>query len=1623
MSRIMLNELHKEILESLTQKDFMRKLNLSEERIQSLILNRNFVNSLLVLVSKKRIMCKDVLDMTTDILNNLCHKPPEDWLDYIFQYVLNKSFPGSVSVKMSPAYENSTLIYLEILRTIFRHENKSKDFDKFSNFEFLSEEEISELPSSDEYLRFLNVFNKNYIYELMRLSYEINGYNTLEHIAAVHYVAMHVGRQLHKVGVPVNLGLVSGAAAGHDIGKYGCRPSELNRVAYLHYYYTDLWFRKFDLPGIGHIATNHSTWDLELENLSIESLILIYSDFRVKNKATKTGQRMYIYSLDDSFRVILDKLDNVDETKEKRYIRVYSKLKDFENYMHSLGINTDFTSVVPSPVEHKDYALLTGNEVIENFKYMAIKHNTSLMNKLNNETAFANIIEAARSEKYWENIRDYLNIFEEYSTYLTQKQKLFTLSFLYELLISREGDIRRQAADLMGKIIVSFDVEYKKEIPDNVKSLADEEVTSIKLWEKYLDMFINPDYKRTEQHKEWIGYSLRIFVRAVIEGADKKCRHRYVSAFIGFFSEDNTDYISVLNMLNSLLSVPLEICSIEEIDYIIDYALKAVRHNSMEIALMAAQFLYVAIGQRDKLDSTLDKIRVFLEDFRENETPFVNYIKFKMAREMDVHIDIRTKYNNMMKAERDKISDIFLNNLKAATPWITKTVSIDFIMDNIKNTNDVMLLHTATHLCNLVKVSEKESVRNKAGNSLLEIGPLLSIDQRNEISMELIKGLEMDEMQYSKYIPEYLARFVLLLHPVELDEFVSDIKNIYKSSNARISSLALSTLGIIVQYYPQYKDRFYESDDSYDQRLTRILGIILSGLANYNVQVKQEAFQVIGHHIFGSDNLDLREKHKIFMIIYKKLLTLITEKEISDLFFFNNSASFNHIYRFISDYLFYYKDFNIVEKNNAAFFPGTFDPFSLSHKGIVREIRNLGFEVFLAVDEFSWSKRAQPRMIRRQIINMSIADEFDVYLFPDDVPVNLTSSIDLRNLRSLFPDKEVYIVVGSDVITNASAYKSRSTKSSIHSFSHIIFKRDSTDNSTITSLKKAEDSKNRIKGNVVELKLPVYLEDISSTQIRDNIDNNRDISNLIDPLAQSFIYERSLYLREPQYKSVIRTKPLKIEIIDDLSQNIVDEIGHYIFMHTNLYENIGEQLTSKNMSLMIVRDSGSSGKMLGFSAFHRISTSDVYAEFKSTIIAEYVRKHTAGSLTVIDGIYINPSTYYENIEQIIITETLAYCLKNDCTYALYYNIMSNLNSVKVYETLEMQGFTRLEDESIEKVVYAVDTKFPICLTLNLQSFIKAPLNRSLKVTEAIQNARKQLQKALIDLYPGSLVLSFDNEMINHTMIDKICAINRVPNEIFPQRMLGEYMCVPFGNILKGMVVPNTVTKSLHTEKMFEPDIRSFRICESQFYSPLKNQVRTIKSFERPVILVDDLMHKGYRIKEVDPILKSQQVKVEKIIVGIMSGRGRDLMEIQEREVDCAYFIPNLRMWFNENLMYPFLGGDAVNTGEDPILNLVPSVNLILPYVAPPFIKGTTREAIYNMSITCLQNARSILHTLETEYQQIYEKNLTVKRLGEVMISPRYPYLGRNVMYNLNTEASQYMDVDIENLIKLERIIK
>ena len=67
-----------------------------------------------------------------------------------------------------------------------------------------------------------------------------------------------------------------------------------------------------------------------------------------------------------------------------------------------------------------------------------------------------------------------------------------------------------------------------------------------------------------------------------------------------------------------------------------------------------------------------------------------------------------------------------------------------------------------------------------------------------------------------------------------------------------------------------------------------------------------------------------------------------------------------------------------------------------------------------------------------------------------------------------------------------------------------------------------------------------------------------------------------------------------------------------------------------------------------------------------------------------------------------------------------------------------------------------------------------------------------------------------------------------------------------------------------------------------------------QSFDRPVILVDDLVHKADRLQALAPSLKKAGIPVKKVVVGVISGYGRDLMETFHLPVESIYSMPNLR---------------------------------------------------------------------------------------------------------------------------------
>ena len=1526
-----------------------------------------------------RLRCADVLALCRPELETLCPgEPSEGWLAYAYDYARRLLYPEKTDAE---PFAPGAVFLLSVLQVLFAAEAELLPHDPAWTFDFLTDDELAGSPCAPSYQRFLRLWRREFVYELMRLGLEVTPYRTLEHIAGVHHLAVTAARALRKSGVAVDVALVSGAAAGHDLGKFGCRPGE--RVPYLHYFYTDQWFRRRRMTDIGHVAANHSVWDLEPDYLSVEALLLIYADFRVKQLHDAQGREITrISTLAQAFQVILDKLDDVDGEKQKRYTRVYARLEDFEQFMVSRGVDVTMSGGDTPPLPEKHTALMTDDEALRALTLRCVGHNMELMHRLTDQRSFARLLEEARGETDWRRLRAYLAVMESYSLYLHIPQKVQTLTFLYELLMHREGDIRRQAAALLGEIIAGFHAGYAKERPADIRP-DPRAITDVDQWRLYLDKILYPDHKLMPQHRRWIGYTLKFAVGSLLSHCPGR-EERFLAPVFAYYRrpEDLDDY-TAFQLLDTAAALPDTAYTASRARQMTDFAAALSLRKDLTIRMAAVLLL-------DRL------ARLYPEDGRaleavtavpDGDSGTLRYLKQ----------DVLSQGAPLLLPE-DVVSEIFLDNLKTATPWITKQGNLRLLTDFARSGKSPAL-HIATHLSNLIKVSDRVTVRHSAGNALLALAPRLTADQRNEVAVELCRGLELGQQEFTKYIPDYLGRFALWLPPAELDEVLDDLRVNLSSSDSRVTASVLDTVGVIYEAYDAYRARFPETDDAYRRRRERLLGLLMRGLSGIDGATRQEALFVLGRRVFGSGELGRHEKRRAFMLTQRKLLSAQDEFPGEGLTFYYRAAMLGKLYRFITEERLFHKGFDFGAPRPVAFFPGTFDPFTLSHKGIVRAIRDQGFEVLLAIDEFSWSKKTQPYRLRRRIAAMAVADVFHVSIFPEDFPVNIANPENLHELRAAFPGRSVSIVVGSDVVLHASSYKKPVTPDSIHTFDHVVFRRTEPD---------AEPADySCITGKVLELTLPPQLEEISSTRIREAVDANRDISNLIDPTVQEFIYRRGLYLREPQDKPVLRT--------EDLSFLPASPETAEKFLRTMLSvptaAALRTQIESRGDDVMVCRDTD--GTILGAASYACLDSARLFARLGDPALSGLVRQNAGGRTLLISGLFVPRGERQSDLCQLLITEVLTLALSREFTYALYLPLEGAVSGYG-RQLLTLQGFVPAGDSTD---ALAVDMRCPIVLSRNVDTAVKAPFSSSPRVLAAIAAAHRRLQAALTKLQPGSLVLSLSAGVIYHRLLQRITGRNGVPAEPTTPRVLGPDICVPYGKILRGVAVPNTVTKTLRTDKVYEPDLSTYSIEAYPDYSPLPDQVRTIHAFARPVILVDDMLHDGKRIRRLAPLLAETNTPVDQVLVGYLTGMGRDLMEQLGYDVDAIYYLPNLRLRFVESTLYPFIGGDTVRRSEALPGGLQPAVNRILPYAAPEYT-GMDDETAWELSLCCLENARDILLALETEFRSLYARNLTLSRLGEAVILPLCPDKGGCMTYDLSRAASTYLEGDIELLKRM-----
>ena len=1511
-------------------------------------------------------LCRRAMELCRPEMNRMQPEPENGWLNALREHLSANLFPDETH-PASPLSEAETF-FLAVLELLFQFFDG--EADPLTDLLTFDKAALEQSRVKREYIRFQSAIQEFHVLALLRMLREANEHDLASHVIGVHNLALHTAILAVEAGLKVDLPLVSGAALGHDIGKFGCRGEESARTPYLHYYYTWQWFSENGMENIGHVAANHSTWDLEFENLPIESLLLIYADFRVRGiRRGAQREKISIYSLSESYDMIFSKLYDMTPQKQKRYQTVYLKLRDFERLLTSYGVPTDMTREEIVPMPQKDAAILTTEEALQALRSMTLSGSMKLMRTISIDPLFAQLLEQAKSEKNLHRIRTYLSLFKEYNTYMSKANKKKLLVLLYELLTHPDGDVRRMAGEIMGDILSNSGPKYRKERPrgahdsaimtPTMMALLDE---SVELWEQYMQLCLHPDRKNSPKHAMRIANSLKTICQSLFASCEAKDAPRLVEPLLqALYDAEGTTQFA---LVDALCYVPVRYLSEEHCRNllpVLQRMLQSGETSQQLIALYCLKHLQQIPAQEPAVRNLAENLSCTGE-----HALVLTYLQWRILGKGTPHL-----------SDTD-ISALYLSNLKNAVHWTVKLAQISLLYrDALAHSQN--LFHTALHFSNLLCVSEHLPVRVAAGERLLKIAPLLSVDQINEISCDLLRELETGQEQIIRFIPPYIGRFICRLPEKELLEAVDGLESMVRGASGRTACVSLQAIGELI----------VSLQESSGEIVGRLLGILMTGVSHYDESVHQTALYVLGHDIFGSSRLSLAMRGQMLMRLHKKLLTLLSEPRESRLTMFNTAAMLNHLYRLIVSYEVEVGEFQFPKERPVAFFPGTFDPFSVGHKQIVSRIRDIGFEVYLAVDEFSWSKKTLPKLLRRQIVSISVADQGDTYLFPDDIPINIAMPQDLARLKELFPGREIYLVAGSDVIHNASAYRNPQPGAAAD-YNHIVFSRGE---GTAADGRSFGDI---IRGKLQVLTLPTFYETVSSTRIREYVDRGLDISMLVDPVVQSFIYENGLYIREPESKNVLSQQELQFRLYSSEAQGLPDALNWEL---TARYEPLAVTLQTK-------------AELQGWAAGYTVSTRNLYDVLGSADAANSVRQHVSGRLFMVDSVQMTDGVFSAEHCRMLLNELLARSLDFDYNYAL---CRCGRDEEALRSALLQLGFVPVQSCD---TIYYVDLRAPVMLLQDVLLTIKQPLHDNETVRNAVLKTRPRLRAGLNQMFPGKLLLCFDSELLNQSLMERVQRLNGV-HQLPKDVRLGASMCVPYGKILSDVVVPHTVTKTLHVEKRFHPDLQHFEIVEFPGYSPLRNQVRMLKSFQRPVLLVDDLLHNGYRLEKLDKVFREEGFEPEKIVVAILSGRGRDIMRQQGRKVECEYFIPNLHYWVTESLLYPFIGGDSVE-GTRSQKRMLPSINLLLPYYYPNYFREATESAVRELSAAALQNALQIMQALEYAHQQQFSTTLTIGRLGEALYRPRLPESGSCMLHDVSLPASAYLQ---DSLLQLERICR
>jgi nicotinic acid mononucleotide adenylyltransferase len=1555
------------------------------------------------------------LRLALDLAGQPAGKDVTAWHEPLFTEARRRLYPDTFPAP-TPEVEKFSEFFFPLAQAVLEQRPRRKGGGIGAQLPFvpLTEEEIGRWPSGEEYRRMVRHVADDALLVCLAMAQEWEGLTIYDHVLGVTGLSLFIGRQLADV-VPVDLPLLHGAAIGHDVGKFGCVGDEVTRIPRLHYYYTHTWYQDRNLLSLGHIATNHSVWDLELVRLPIETLLLIYADFRVKGVAGPDGnEEMRVISLRDAFKTIRDKLEELDKEKLERYRGVYHKLRDLEEYLQYLGVKLnpsgfecgeppqprvpeelDLVAVLAGRSRPDAVALVTGRGLDTVRRLLVTAHNLGVMEQLRDLPALRALLEEARSFESWRGLRTYVAILGEYAPALSREQKALALDFFVELLNHRDDDIRYHAANRIGDLLAGREDFWRKDLPEGVvlrpeRTILDELGRVLALLDR-----AKPEAEEDMRPTERVLYAVPIVVRRLLRHGEPETRRRaweLVKENLAGRLGDQRPLVGLY--LCETLEVSLELIDPTERRGLLKFVDAWSGHPVAATRLMAWRLLLALAEDAGTSAEQMPGFRERVQELSERVGGRFSVAELFLLEEMATACGLNQLAERCRRQRvegRDPVREVLLRNLKSRVDWVEKKVNCDYLTASAhlrhqegRDPGSYFANEVASHFANLLKVSRVEGTRFHAGRCLLRLLPLLTVPQRNDLTVELLRSLELDIEAVTRYIPRFLGSVLASLPEQEFLEALDDIEGNVQRGNESLQRLLLQTIGWILLSL--------QVERLSGDVLRRLTGMLLGSLVETRPSTAVDGFAQIAMVLerLSHQPKDDGRLREFLALATKKLFSLVTHRSGDRVRFFLVASALNHLDRAVASVR---PAPETPGHPSVAFIPGTFDPFTIAHQAVVNKALENAEQALVQIDDYSWRKHALPRQLREELAWMALATVPEAFLAPFQPPINLASKSGLAHLRRAFGTRRLLLVVGSDVLGGASAYAD--SKSPIFDFPHVLVMRDEAQPESLL------DRIEKFRGGVAVVPAPPQVSLVSSTSLRATLDHHEDLESLCHPLVARTVLERRLYVNYPAQKEQV--VPPEDGILVNGGRGQLPP-GLQTVAETAGRRPHGGR--GPRRRVFVLTSGREERRALAALAWRQVSAASlpVMAGAESPSLAG--RDRLVGQGALVEAVAAAQGDADPSMWRLI-SEALTQWLDSGLLFALM--PPPSASTAALMGVLRETGAVIPTSEAAPAVLRLTN---PLVLLWDVEGVLQPPYAAAPAVRGALAHSRRAVAEFFAGANPGNALLHLHEEQLKRSVVKR--AKERLADEPARQR----WVVLGLGRQFSRDIVGDVPTLAIDLERYL-----TWQGYEGGTHpllgSPaLDVQVAVASELGRRALLLAPFLDSPEAVVRVVEAAKNVGLDVSEVLVGVTSASVRAALELRGIAHSCSAVVPGWQGVLRESAVAPYVGGWSI-VGREPLEtgSLLPSLPDCLPYHYPHHL-GLSDVAALDFSRLALHQARTLLLAIEDTFRETEGRLLSVRDLGAVIRTPRCPPLPEGFLPPRDRFPSELVAEDIEALARL-----